>query len=62
MRCVLFLENGRVRLWSRGLNEVTRRFPELSVISEQIRLDQTILDGELIIPYDGKSDFYKLLY
>ena len=39
---------------------MTRRFPELAVIFEQIGANQTVLDGELIIPSDGKSDFYKL--
>lgn len=60
MRCILFVEDGRVRLQSRGLLDVTHRYPELAGIADHIHADMAILDGELIIPSGGKSDFYKL--
>jgi ATP-dependent DNA ligase len=55
IRCLAFVEGGRVRLQSRQLVEITVQFPELASLS---RLPSgTILDGELVALQDGKPSF-----
>jgi bifunctional non-homologous end joining protein LigD len=46
IRCLAFVEGGRVRLQSRELIDITAQFPELACM---FRLpDSTVLDGELV--------------
>jgi len=47
VRCLAFIEDGHVRLQSRGLADMTAAFPELSDFQE-LRAG-TVLDGELVI-------------
>jgi ATP-dependent DNA ligase len=52
IRCLAFIDSGRVRLQSRHLTEITSQFPELADLK---RLPSgTVLDGELIIFQDGR--------
>jgi ATP-dependent DNA ligase len=52
IRCLAFVEGGRVRLQSRQLTEITGQFPELAGLS---RLPSgTVLDGELVVFLDEK--------
>lgn len=47
IRCLAFVEGGRVRLQSRQLTEITHQFPELAGLG---RLPSgTVLDGELVV-------------
>jgi len=58
IRCLAFVEGGRVRLQSRQLTEITAQFPELACLR---RLpDWTILDGELVCLKGGKPDLSKV--
>jgi ATP-dependent DNA ligase len=52
IRCLAFIEGGRVRLQSRRLTEITGQFPELAALG---RLPSgTVLDGELVVLQHGK--------
>src|SRR5271157_4189574 len=59
-RCLLFLQDGRLRLQNRRLQDITARYPELRVLGEQFRLRNVILDGEMVVLSQGKSDFRRL--
>jgi ATP-dependent DNA ligase len=52
IRCLAFVESGRVRLQSRHSTEMTFQFPELACLA---RLPSgTVLDGELVVFQDDK--------
>ena len=46
IRCLAFVENGRSRLQSRELMDITSQFPELDCLADLP--DGTVLDGELV--------------
>jgi ATP-dependent DNA ligase len=46
IRCLAFVENGRVRLQSRELIDITAQFPELGCLAQVP--DGTVLDGERV--------------
>ncbi len=46
IRCLAFVEGGRVRLQSRELIDITVQFPELACLAQLP--DGTVLDGELV--------------
>jgi ATP-dependent DNA ligase len=51
IRCLAFVEGGRVRLQSRQLTDITSQFPELAGL---LRLPSgTVLDGELVVLREG---------
>jgi bifunctional non-homologous end joining protein LigD len=52
IRCLAFIEAGRVRLQSRQLTEITLQFPELSDLGWLP--SGTVLDGELVVFQDDK--------
>ena len=53
IRCLAFVENGKVRLQSRHLTDFTAHFPELNDL-RKLR-SGTVLDGELVVMRAGKS-------
>jgi len=58
LRCLAFIEGGRVRLQSRQLTELTLQFPELGCLA---RLPSgTVLDGELVVMDSGKPSLSKI--
>jgi DNA ligase D-like protein (predicted ligase) len=59
-RCLLFLQNGRLRLQNRRLEDITYRYPELAVLSRVIHAQNAILDGELVVLSQGRAVFAKL--
>jgi len=52
IRCLAFVEGGRVRLQSRELTEITFQFPELAGLAGLP--SGTVLDGELVVFQDDK--------
>ncbi|HEX4486496.1 MAG TPA: non-homologous end-joining DNA ligase, partial [Terriglobales bacterium] len=57
-RSVAFIENGRARLMSRNHNELTGRYPELSVLPEAVKAKTAILDGEVVaLDEHGRASF-----
>ena len=59
VRCLAFVEAGRVRLQSRQLLDITPQFPELTVLKELP--SGTVLDGELVVLEHGKPLLSKIL-
>lgn len=57
-RCILFWENGKIRLQNRRLKDITHRYPELSSI--RIKTKSAVIDGEIVVLKEGKPDFFKL--
>ncbi len=49
MRCQAHIENGKVRLYSRDLNEITGSFPEITTFFSERNLPATVLDGEICV-------------
>ena len=58
IRCLAFVEGGRVRLQSRELIDITAQFPELGCL-EQLP-DGTVVDGELVAMDDDRPCLKKI--
>jgi ATP-dependent DNA ligase len=58
IRCLAFIENGRVRLQSRHLTELTSQFPELNCLRRFP--SGTALDGELVVFQDGGPSLHQV--
>jgi len=48
IRGIAFLENGKLRLQSRNLLDITRQYPELQQIAVEFKNRRMILDGEIV--------------
>ena len=55
IRCIMFYENGKVRLQSKNGKDCTAAFPELC--TPPINAEAAVLDGEITVLIDGKPDF-----
>lgn len=61
VRVLAFVEDGRVRLQGRDLQDVTDQFPELDKLPQQVRSDSAVLDGELVcFDRQGRPDLERL--
>ncbi len=49
MRCQAHVEHGKVKLYSRDLNEITGSFPEILAFFQDRNLSPTVLDGEICV-------------
>lgn len=58
-RCIAYIEHGRVVLRNKRNMDLLPRFMELQNIDRQIS-DKCVLDGELVVMYKNKPDFYRL--
>jgi bifunctional non-homologous end joining protein LigD len=59
-RIVATVVAGKVRLWSRNAIEWTKKVPELADAIASLKLKSAQLDGEMIVPNKGGSDFNAL--
>ena len=59
IRCLAFIEEGRIRLQSRQLLDMTGQFPELAALGALPT--GTVLDGELIIFADNRPCLSNLI-
>src|SRR5690242_12886526 len=61
VRAIAYWSDGRLRLESRNLNDVTSRYPELLALTEQLGGREAVLDGE-IVAFDehGAPSFARL--
>jgi bifunctional non-homologous end joining protein LigD len=59
-RIVVTITNGDVRLWSRNGIEWTQKVPELATAVRSLKLKDSQLDGEMIVPTETGSDFNAL--
>jgi bifunctional non-homologous end joining protein LigD len=57
-RAVAFIEDGRVRLVSRNQNDLSAQFPELKSLPQFVKVQQAILDGEIVaLDDEGRPSF-----
>ncbi len=60
-RCLAFRDHKRIDLLSKAGKPLTRYFPELVDALAALRIDQFVLDGEIVIPQEGALSFDNLL-
>lgn len=60
IRCVAYLDKNSVELRNKRNDKLLFRYPELSEINKQIRCEKVILDGELFVMKNGRTDFYEM--
>ena len=58
VRALIFIEDGRMRMFSRNGNSFDRQYPELTVVPNAIHAESAILDGEIaVLDAQGRSSF-----
>jgi ATP-dependent DNA ligase len=60
-RCLAFRDGGRVELQSKGEKPLTRYFPEIVEALRRVKAERFVVDGELIVPREGRLSFDDLL-
>jgi ATP-dependent DNA ligase len=60
-RCLAFRDDRKVELLSKSQKPLTRYFPELVAELSSLKANKFLLDGEIVIPVDGKLSFDNLL-
>lgn len=61
IRGVTFIENSGIRIFTKKGNECTSQFPELIDLPKQVKAQEAVLDGEMVVFYEGKPSFYHVL-
>ncbi len=56
-RCLFFIENGKIRLQNRRLNDITYRYPEFWPLPQSLKVDGVVFDGEIVVLKEGKPVF-----
>ena len=56
-RCLFFIENKKLRMQNRRLNDITYRYPEFWDLPEKLSRDGVVFDGEIVVLKDGKPVF-----
>ncbi|MFX4270836.1 ATP-dependent DNA ligase [Propionibacteriaceae bacterium Y1685] len=59
-RCLIFVDDDQVSLWSRRGTEMTEDFPELVAAARASLPSDCIVDGEVVIISAGRLDYTKL--
>lgn len=60
IRCLEYIDKNGVDLRNKRNDKVTFRYPELSDIYKQLNCNNAILDGEIFILKDNKTNFYEI--
>lgn len=60
IRCIAYIDKNGVDLRNKRNDKVLFRYPELSNIYQQLNCDKAILDGELFILKDSKTNFFEI--
>jgi bifunctional non-homologous end joining protein LigD len=60
MRCIAYIRDRNVELQNRNLTIVTKSYPELQTIHENIKTKGAILDGEIVVLKGGLPSFEQL--
>ena len=60
-RCLAFRDQKRVDLLSKAGKPLTRYFPELAAALAKLKATRFVLDGEVVIPFEGALSFDQLL-
>ena len=59
-RGLFYIKNGQLKIMNRRMKDISDRYPEFNILPQYINASECILDGEIIVEKDGKSDFYSL--
>jgi len=57
MRCIAYFRGRKIELQNRNLTDMTRTYPELTIISENVKSNRVVLDGEIVVLKNGLPDF-----
>ena len=61
VRCLAYLDDGKLTLRARSESDITARYPELATLPEMIHARRAILDGEIVaLDERGISSFERL--
>src|SRR6266568_5227178 len=60
-RCLAFRDHNQIELRSKSAKSLTVYFPELVASLASLAAKQFVLDGEIVVPLDGKLSFDNLL-
>src|SRR5688500_12279332 len=60
-RCLAFRDGDDIFLQSKSEKPLTRYFPEVVAALRSLRARRFVLDGELVVPVEGRFDFDELL-
>jgi ATP-dependent DNA ligase len=60
-RCLAFRDGSRVTLQSKSGQSLTRYFPEVVETIRKVKHQRFVIDGEIVIPVDGRLSFDDLL-
>lgn len=60
-RCIAYRDGATVELQSKAMKSLTRYFPEMVDALKALRPRRFVLDGELVVPVEGRLDFDALL-
>lgn len=61
VRMLAHLDRGQVRLWNRKGQERTMQYPELVEELRELPCQPALLDGEVFVIHEGRSDFFQVL-
>jgi len=57
MRCITYIQTGKLELQNRNLKSVTKSYPELKPITDHVNSRSSILDGEIVVLEKGLPSF-----
>src|SRR5262245_40253922 len=60
-RCLLFRDGARIDLQSKAGKPLNRYFPEIVAAASELKAQQFVLDGEIVVPKGGSFSFDDLL-
>jgi ATP-dependent DNA ligase len=60
-RCLIFKDGEQVYLQSKSGQPLARYFPEIVEAAATMRAKKAVVDGELIVPFEGRTSFDQLL-
>lgn len=60
-RCLAFRNAEKIELQSKSAKPLTRYFPELAAALKKLKATEFVLDGEIVIPFEGGLSFDQLL-
>ncbi len=60
IRCIAYIDKNSVDLRNKRNDKVLFRYPEMSEIYKQLKCDNVILDGELFVLNNNRTDFFEM--
>ncbi len=62
IRVMITLNEGKMIIRSRNMNDITAQFPELNIPEEAFRVNNGVFDGEIVcLDPEGRADFRKVI-